>query len=348
MRKTMFLGLFFCCLFICSVAQCELPEELTVLLGRYNLERKDCEILIDYDCVGDYYCEEYDFNCNEEICEKFDEDCISDIVFEIIFSYDSAYRDLFCNGLDRSDCQHKMNEEYIEVVDSCSSEECSTTKINHRIRLERSGSIIIGNVQYDNIARGEEKIPGATKMWVGMLTNDYLSRDYDASEYEYFVLENTKQDEDNTVTSVTEYYFNFLDSDTIEGVYIWLNLYFELSETEFFVGTKTNITSTTTTIPTTSTTSSMPSSTTTTTTGNCPSEQIYGTHSEQTELLRLIRDNILSQTPEGREIIKLYYQLSPAIAKAMEDDEEFKEEMKEMIDGVLPLIGRGNNTRAGA
>jgi len=54
--------------------------------------------------------------------------------------------------------------------------------------------------------------------------------------------------------------------------------------------------------------------------------------------MRNFRDNILSKTPEGRELIKLYYQWSPAIVKAMEEDEEFKGDVKEMIDGVLPLI----------
>jgi len=42
--------------------------------------------------------------------------------------------------------------------------------------------------------------------------------------------------------------------------------------------------------------------------------------------------------PVGQEIIKLYYQWSPVIVRAMEEDEEFKAEVKEMIDGVLPLI----------
>ena len=73
----------------------------------------------------------------------------------------------------------------------------------------------------------------------------------------------------------------------------------------------------------------------------CPTEKIYGKHSEQTELLRYIRDNILAQTPEGQEIIQLYYEWSPAIVKAMEDDEVFKEQVKEMIDGVLPLLRGG-------
>jgi len=48
----------------------------------------------------------------------------------------------------------------------------------------------------------------------------------------------------------------------------------------------------------------------------------------------------LSKSPEGQELINLYYQWSPEIVKAMEKDEEFKEEVKEMIDGVLGLVGR--------
>jgi len=70
----------------------------------------------------------------------------------------------------------------------------------------------------------------------------------------------------------------------------------------------------------------------------CPAKEIYGEHSEETELLRYFRDNILSKTPEGQELIKLYYEWSPAIVKAMEEDEEFKGNIKEMIDGILPII----------
>ena len=70
----------------------------------------------------------------------------------------------------------------------------------------------------------------------------------------------------------------------------------------------------------------------------CPAKEIYGEHSEETELLRSFRDNVLSQTPEGREITKLYYQWSPAIVRVMGEDEEFKQDVKEMIDGILPLI----------
>ena len=71
----------------------------------------------------------------------------------------------------------------------------------------------------------------------------------------------------------------------------------------------------------------------------CPSKQIYGEHSEEVELLRYLRDNVLSQTLEGQEIIRLYYEWSPVIVRTMEGDEEFRAQVKEMIDGILELIG---------
>jgi hypothetical protein len=70
----------------------------------------------------------------------------------------------------------------------------------------------------------------------------------------------------------------------------------------------------------------------------CLMEKIYDDHSEKTELLRYIRDNVLTQTTAGQEIIRLYYEWSPAIVKAMEEDEQFKEEAKEMIDGILIML----------
>lgn len=70
----------------------------------------------------------------------------------------------------------------------------------------------------------------------------------------------------------------------------------------------------------------------------CLAEQLYGEHSEETERLRYFRDHLLSQTPEGQEIIKLYYKWSPVIVKMIEEDEEFRKDLKEMIDDVLLLI----------
>jgi hypothetical protein len=72
----------------------------------------------------------------------------------------------------------------------------------------------------------------------------------------------------------------------------------------------------------------------------CTVEIMYGDHAGQAELLRHFRDRVLNRTAEGRELIKLYYQLSPAITVAMEEDESFKAEVKGAIDGVLPLIER--------
>jgi hypothetical protein len=57
-----------------------------------------------------------------------------------------------------------------------------------------------------------------------------------------------------------------------------------------------------------------------------------------TELLRHFCNNELTQTPEGREIIHLYYEWSPVIVNAMEEDEDFKAQVKGMIDGILLLI----------
>jgi hypothetical protein len=70
----------------------------------------------------------------------------------------------------------------------------------------------------------------------------------------------------------------------------------------------------------------------------CPTETLFGEHSEEAEVLRSVRDTILSQTPEGREIIKLYYELSPVIVETMAEDKEFKEQVKAMIGSVLQLL----------
>ena len=47
---------------------------------------------------------------------------------------------------------------------------------------------------------------------------------------------------------------------------------------------------------------------------------------------------VTSLIPKGRELIKLYYQWSPVIVREMEADEDFKEDIKEMVDGILGMI----------
>lgn len=99
------------------------------------------------------------------------------------------------------------------------------------------------------------------------------------------------------------------------------------------------ITTTTTASGSTSTSTVGPITTTTAGGGGgCILEEIYGEFSQRTEILRYVRDNVLSKSLEGRELIKLYYQWSPVIVKAMEEDEEFQDEMKEVIDGILELV----------
>ena len=71
---------------------------------------------------------------------------------------------------------------------------------------------------------------------------------------------------------------------------------------------------------------------------SCLIKEIFGEYSEETELLRYLRDNVLNETPEGQELIRMYYQWSPAMVRSMEKDKEFKNEVKELIDGFLELI----------
>lgn len=75
----------------------------------------------------------------------------------------------------------------------------------------------------------------------------------------------------------------------------------------------------------------------------CLLDILYGPDTPKLDILRIFRDEVLSQTPEGNEIIDLYYALSPVIVEAMEQDEQFQEEMKEMIELFLPMMGEGEN-----
>ena len=88
-------------------------------------------------------------------------------------------------------------------------------------------------------------------------------------------------------------------------------------------------------VTSTSSSSSTSSSTTTAPSQPCPAEKIYGEDSGEVQLLRLFRDASLSETPEGQELIRLYYEWSPVVVKAIEDDENTKMETKKLIDVFL-------------
>ena len=75
--------------------------------------------------------------------------------------------------------------------------------------------------------------------------------------------------------------------------------------------------------------------------GQCPIVQLFGSNSEETIALRYLRDEILSKTSEGREIIRLYYQWSPALVDGMKSNESFKEEVRDLLDWIVPMIEVG-------
>ena len=70
----------------------------------------------------------------------------------------------------------------------------------------------------------------------------------------------------------------------------------------------------------------------------CPAELLYGEDSEETELLRYLRDAFLIKSAEGRGIIALYYRYSPVIVHLLREDEELQQEVKTIADAVLGLI----------
>ena len=70
----------------------------------------------------------------------------------------------------------------------------------------------------------------------------------------------------------------------------------------------------------------------------CLMVTIYGEGSDEVAVMRYLRDNVLSKSEAGQEIIRLYYMWSPVIAGAAQSDDEVKEELKEMVDGILGLV----------
>jgi len=70
----------------------------------------------------------------------------------------------------------------------------------------------------------------------------------------------------------------------------------------------------------------------------CPMEALYGEDSEEVKLLRAFRDNVLSKSQKGKQIMKLYYALSPAIAQWLEKNRDVQEKLKNTIDRMQPVI----------
>jgi hypothetical protein len=71
---------------------------------------------------------------------------------------------------------------------------------------------------------------------------------------------------------------------------------------------------------------------------SCPIVAIYGDASEEVALLRYFRDNFLTKTIQGKELIKLYYEWNPLIISSILEDGELKKDLQEIIDAILPLV----------
>jgi hypothetical protein len=153
-----------------------------------------------------------------------------------------------------------------------------------------------------------------TETWDGLW---YIS-DWASTGYKYICVQPTTTTSINTTT--------ILNSTTTSTI---------------SVTTTTTVQPTTTTTPGTSTTTTPGTSTTTSTKQKqkpCPAEEIYGEDSEETELLREYRDNVLSKTPDGQEFIKNYYKFSSTVTKLLESRPLLKNKAKMIIDSMLPGI----------
>ena len=87
------------------------------------------------------------------------------------------------------------------------------------------------------------------------------------------------------------------------------------------------------------TTTTAVSTTTSTPDNPCAAEEIYGASSAQAAILRSFRDGMLSKTAEGRALIDLYYRWSPVLAQALREDDQFKKEIKVLIDDFVDIAG---------
>lgn len=76
--------------------------------------------------------------------------------------------------------------------------------------------------------------------------------------------------------------------------------------------------------------------------GTCPAKAALGESSREGDIIRLrkFRDQVLSKTTTGQEIIRLYYAWGPAIVQAMDEDAAFKQRVKELIEEALDFIGK--------
>jgi hypothetical protein len=84
--------------------------------------------------------------------------------------------------------------------------------------------------------------------------------------------------------------------------------------------------------------SSASTTTTTTAADLCAAETIYGEHSAEATLLREYRDRVLSTSVSGRRIIRTYYDLSPAVAEYLRNNEAARLQARRVLDSMMPAV----------
>jgi hypothetical protein len=70
----------------------------------------------------------------------------------------------------------------------------------------------------------------------------------------------------------------------------------------------------------------------------CPAEELYGENSSEVMLLKRLRDSVLESLPEGKELIQLYYRLSPDMVLAMRNNPAIRFSVKILFDELMPAV----------
>ena len=73
-------------------------------------------------------------------------------------------------------------------------------------------------------------------------------------------------------------------------------------------------------------------------TSSCPIELLYGQHSREVTVLKKFRDSVLRKTIIGKQVITLYYELSPSVVKFISNNKYLRIEAQKLFDLFFPWI----------
>lgn len=72
----------------------------------------------------------------------------------------------------------------------------------------------------------------------------------------------------------------------------------------------------------------------------CPAEVALDQETQTLNTLRRFRDEVLSQTPEGKKYIELYYRYAPEISRLLVKNTDLRNETRKALKKILPNITR--------